>query len=142
MTLTAIAEQHRVPCRRTGLTGDDELIVAGRRGHLWMDDSKLMIAYTDDPAGCAGRGPKRPLTKMQKTYAIQKLGPALVRVTQMAECEFCGQLADDYAAVERAIKVLGIRRFKIDKGISKPFPTKAYTVATFSANDESPEASR
>lgn len=44
--------------------------------------------------------------------------------------------------MELAIRVLGIRRFMITKGISRPFPTKAYTVATFSAKNESEGATR
>jgi hypothetical protein len=73
-----------------------------------------MICYTDD--GC-----KRPLTLRQKTYALAKLGDAVVRITQNATAEFCAEIRQDHKSVERAIRVVGVRRFMITKGNSRPF---------------------
>lgn len=115
MTLTTIAEQHRVPCKRSGPTLDDEKIIPGKRGHIWQDGRHLMICFTDD-------GAAKPLTPRVKAAAITKLEKALVKITQDAEAEFCGVLATDHDSVERAIRVLGIKRFKVTKGISRPVP--------------------
>jgi len=111
--LEQIAEKHRVPCKLTGQTNDDEKIVPGKRGHLWQDGPALMICYTDD--GC-----KRPLTPRHKTNALAKLGDAVVRITQNATAEFCAEIRQDHKSVERAIRVVGVRRFKITKGIPRP----------------------
>ena len=54
----------------------------------------------------------------QKTAAIQKLGAALLRISQDADREFCAEIADDNDSVELAIRVLGVRRFRVDYGIT------------------------
>jgi len=115
--LEQIAADHRVPCKRRGPTADDELIVPGKWGHLWEDAGRLMICFTDD-------GAKRPLTKRKKTKAIAMLGEALVRITQNAEAEFSGEILQDHASVERAIRILGVKRFRADKDESRAFGGK------------------
>lgn len=88
MSLQDIAARHRVPCKKTGTTLDDERVIPGKRGHLWQDGRHLMICFTDD-------GSKKPLTVRKKTAAIQKLGTALVKITQEGDAEFCGVLPTD-----------------------------------------------
>ena len=55
---------------------------------------------------------------------------ALVKITQDAQTEFCGVLATDHTSIETAIKVVGIRRFMITKGVSRPVPVEFHLPVT------------
>jgi hypothetical protein len=109
MTIQQISEAHRVRVRRDDC--NDE-IISGRNGHLYIDVGKPMVYYGDD-------GREAPLTPKRKGNAIRKLGAGLVRITQNAQTEFIGELAPD--AIKPALDILRVRRFKIDKGVSRPF---------------------
>ena len=78
MTIERIGDEHRVPVKRDEC-GDK--IIAGKNGHLYMDERRVCVCYTDD-------GRKKPLTKLQKTHALRKLGDHLIRIQQNGDCEF------------------------------------------------------
>lgn len=111
MTIEQISEQYRVPVKRDEC-GDP--IIAGKNGHVYVDEEKPFICFTDD-------GRKRPLSVRQKTAAIKKLGDGLVRIKQNAECEFTGELRPDALSIA-LFRVLGVKRFMVTKGVSRPVP--------------------
>ena len=110
MTLESIGESHRVPVRR-----DDygDRIIKGKNGHLYLDQGRVMVCYTDD-------GRKKPLGARKKTNALKALGTAIVKVKQEAHAEFVAEIHPE--GIKTALfKVLMVRRFRIDHGISREF---------------------
>jgi hypothetical protein len=114
--LAAIAKEHRVAIKRDGC-GDP--VIPGRNGHLYIDAGETWICYTDD-------GRKRPLTIRQKTYAMSRLRErnCLLQVRQEGDFEFLGRIAPEGVGYA-LFQILGVKRFKATKGVSKPMPAAA-----------------
>jgi hypothetical protein len=112
LTLETLAEQHRVPIKRDAC-GDR--IIRGKNGHLYVDEGVIYVCYTDD-------GRKHPLTMRRKTAAKTKLGDGILRMKQEGEAEFIAEISTE-AVATALFPVLGVRRFKVTKGVHKPFPT-------------------
>lgn len=126
--LKAITSEHRVRIKRDEC-GDP--IVPGKNGHLYTDpydtngkyvgSGKVYVCFSDD--GCfRADGRPRWFTKKMKTYALAMLRAAgFVRLKQEGDFEFIAEIGPEVIATA-LFKVLRVRRFRAEKGISRAVP--------------------
>ncbi len=112
MTVQKLAEAFRVAAKRDSC-GDQ--IVAGKNGHLWCEGGQVFACFTDD-------GRKRPLTSRAKVAALRTLGLQASACSQEGDAEFTAKIPEGLVPV--ALKVLGVRKHRVDWGVTRSFGPK------------------
>jgi hypothetical protein len=122
--LERIAEDHRVAIRNVNHDGP---VIPGHNGHLYTDDGKVMVCFTDD-------GRRTPFsTRVFKTCRLKILRPYILQIKQEGDYEFIAEVEDTDRAVRMALRILHVKHLRIDHGVPRPLSDKFIEAARAAA---------